>query len=204
MLLVTKKEILTLKTLTFTETGMLGPEPVELGGIPINLVWTPNTSKAEGASTGVPSVSVTSLVLRITIASNRHNKSLDSSDRFLEFMRMQMIHEVWQRFFDKEDAKEKRKAEDRARMERKEKKDNDRRSNFEMMFLTAIGGGMNMIKSGKRVEMCNNKDSGSWKRKVSEQATIHLSSDINEVGSSDDSSSDDEYEASDSAMFNLE
>ena len=73
-----------------------------------------------------------------------------------------------------------------------------------MMFLTAIGGGMNMIKSGKRVEMCNNKDSGSWKRKVSEQATIHLSSDINEVGSSDDSSSDDEYEASDSAMFNLE
>ena len=53
-----------------------------------------------------------------------------------------MMHGVQKRYFDKEGAKEKREAEDRARTEWKDKKDNDQ-INFEKMFLMAIGGETN-------------------------------------------------------------
>ena len=43
-------------------------------------------------------------------------------------------------FFYKEDAKEKREAEDRSRTERKEKEEKDR-IHLDKMFLIAIGGG---------------------------------------------------------------
>ena len=135
-----------METGTFIGTSVLGLEPVELGGIPRNLVRLPENPEAEGAAAGVACVSATSSVSRIspgTISSNCRNKYSGSSDIFLEVMRMQMMHDVQHRSFDKEYAKEKREAEDMVRTERKEKEDKDR-IHFEKMFLMAIGGGVNM------------------------------------------------------------
>ena len=81
-------------------------------------------------------------------------------------MRMQIIHEVLQRAFDKEDAKKKREEEDRVMMEWKENEDNDR-SHFDKMFIMADVEGMNVMKSGKRKERLNKKDCVSSREKAS-------------------------------------
>ena len=91
---------------------MLRSETADLSAIAQNSVRPPETPDAEGAAAAVASISATYSVSRIyprTIASNWQNKSLRLLDSFLEEMRIQMMREVQQRSFDKEDSKENEK-----------------------------------------------------------------------------------------------
>ena len=97
--------------------------------------------------------------------------------------------------------RKKKEAEDRARTEWMDKEDKDR-IHFEKIFPMAIGGRMNMIKSGKRRERHNNKDDGGQKNKSSKVA-IELSRNDSRVSSSEDGISDDELDEAGSAVFNL-
>ena len=132
-----------LNTGIFTGTRVLGdwlPEPA-LGIIPGNKVQPPEL-ETEGIISGVASVSTISSVSRIssgTITSNHRTKYLPSSNSFLEMMRIQMVLDVQQRIFDKEDTKEKWTSEDRVRTERKVKENRDR-THFENTSLMVIGG----------------------------------------------------------------
>ena len=146
---------------------MLGPEPAELSAIARNSIRPLETPETEGTAAGVASISDASSFSRIssgTIASNQRNKSSSLLDRLLEAMKMQMIHEVQQRSFDKEDLKENEKQRiGRGRNGRTRRP----RIKFivEKMFLIAICGGINMIKSGKHKERHNTKDSGGENKK---------------------------------------
>ena len=89
---------------------MLEPEPAEFSAIARNSVQLLETPEAEGASAVVASISAASSVSMIspgTIANNWQNKFLRLLDSFLEMMRIQMMHEVQHRSFDKEDTQKK-------------------------------------------------------------------------------------------------
>jgi len=155
-----------------TEIGVLGPPPprIALGNITRNDIPPPDDNNPDGAA----SISVSSSHSRVppgTIASNRRLRSTNSSNSFLEMMRLQMISDVQQRRDDKEKSAElqaeknrvrenrledeerrredeerartdRREEEDRAREERREENKTERR-HMQKMFMMVLGDGIN-------------------------------------------------------------
>jgi len=87
----------------FTGIGVFGPPPPEiaLGNIARNAIPPPDDNNPDGAE----NILVSSSHFRVspgTLASNRRSRSTNSSNSFLEMMRLQIINDVQQRRDDKE------------------------------------------------------------------------------------------------------
>ena len=132
----------------FTGTGVLGqPPPPSPEIVLVNIARNAISPPPDNNTDGTASISVSSSHSRVfpgTITSNRCSRSTNFSDSFLDMMRLQMMHDVQQRSYDKdklaeiqaekmrvredrlEKAERRREEEERARTERREEEERER------------------------------------------------------------------------------